>query len=109
MPIQQWACFAEAAAADTRDIEQEDEELLVPYVLVHSRTQKDVRTETGPGIESVVKSEFKDAPWSEIRDAFAKFAEPNKDTIHTNWFLILDSRALEEKMVGFNLIKVGVG
>ncbi|KAF2814357.1 uncharacterized protein BDZ99DRAFT_567991 [Mytilinidion resinicola] len=92
---EQWADFAKTAAIPPST---PDGKLIVPYILVHSPTQENLKEET-ERISTTDKTEFSSATWQEIRDTVLDLAEREPLTIHTRYFLILDKQSTEDRRV----------
>jgi hypothetical protein len=94
--FQQWADFAEAAALYP---DGPDGERIIPYVLVHSRTQDELDKSETESIPTILQSDFKGASWPEIRDTFHELSKPVAWTIYIWFFLILDEQSTRDRKV----------
>ncbi|KAF2190700.1 hypothetical protein K469DRAFT_657226 [Zopfia rhizophila CBS 207.26] len=92
---ERWENFAKAAQIPP---DATGGDPIVPYVLVHSRSQQDLQSETEE-ISTTIKTEFSSATWDGIRDTFIAIAEPNSQTIHTQFFLIVDEQSTKDRRV----------
>lgn len=86
--------FAEAAGCPPSEPHSE---VYIPYILVHSASQQDLKhTEQ---INATVKTHFGSEKWEEIKSAFEALSEPNFKTIMTVDFLILDKQSTKDRKV----------
>ncbi|KAF2265839.1 hypothetical protein CC78DRAFT_579011 [Lojkania enalia] len=88
-----WDDFVRAAAFPEQ---KPGEKPIAPYILVHSLSHSDFRSET-ERIDATVKTDWASATWKELKDAFLTLAEPNSTTVHTNSFILLDKQSPRDR------------